>query len=144
MIGERVGHYQILEKLGSGGMGEVWLAEDIRLERRVVIKFLPYHAAQDEVKKARFIQEAKAAAKLSHSNIAQVFEIDEEEGRLYIVMEHVEGGSLSDRLNEAKGRSLPCRSSSLLSQLSGPVPYKWYRRQSGNRSRTAGAGIRTL
>jgi len=107
MKDQQVGHYKILEKLGSGGMGEVWLAEDTRLERKVALKFLPYFAAQDETEKARFIQEAKAAAKLSHANIAQVYEIGEEEGRLYIVMEYVSGGSLRDVLDEAKGKSLP-------------------------------------
>ncbi len=107
MIGDTVGHYKILEQLGAGGMGEVWLAEDTRLERKVAIKFLPHHAAQEEAEKARFIQEAKAAARLTHNNIAQVYEIGEEEGRLYIVMEYVSGGSLRDQLDEAKGRSLP-------------------------------------
>ncbi|MFC1629141.1 serine/threonine protein kinase [Gemmatimonadota bacterium] len=107
MKGKQVGHYQILEKLGAGGMGEVWLAEDTRLERKVALKFLPHHAAQEEAEKARFIQEAKAAARLTHNNIAQIYEIGEEEGRLYIVMEYVSGGSLRDQLDDAKGRSLP-------------------------------------
>jgi len=107
MIGERIGHYQVLEKLGSGGMGEVWLAEDTRLERRVALKFLPHFAAQDETEKARFIQEAKAAARLSHAHIAQIHEIDEDDGRLYIVMEYVAGGSLRDELDRSGGRSLP-------------------------------------
>ncbi|MFC1559147.1 protein kinase [Gemmatimonadota bacterium] len=107
MKDQQVGHYKILEKLGAGGMGEVWLAEDSRLDRKVALKFLPHFASQDENEKARFIQEAKAAARLSHANIAQVYEIDEEDGRLYIVMEYVPGGSLRDMLDEAKGKSLP-------------------------------------
>jgi len=107
MEGQQVGHYKIIKKLGSGGMGEVWLAEDTRLDRKVALKFLPHFAAQDETEKARFIQEAKAAAKLSHTNIAQVYEIGEEDGRLFIVMEYVSGGSLRDVLDEAKGKSLP-------------------------------------
>ena len=107
MEGTTVGHHKILEKLGSGGMGEVWLAEDTRLERQVALKFLPHYASQDEEEKARFFQEARAAARLKHQNIAQVYEIGEEDDRLYIVMEYVEGGSLRDRLEEAKGRSLP-------------------------------------
>ncbi|MFC1628000.1 serine/threonine protein kinase, partial [Gemmatimonadota bacterium] len=107
MKDQQVGHYKILRKLGAGGMGEVWLAEDTRLERKVAIKFLPHHAAQEEAEKARFVQEAKAAARLTHNNIAQVYEIGEEEDRLYIVMEYVSGGSLRDQLDEAKGRSLP-------------------------------------
>jgi len=107
MKDQQVGHYKILEKLGAGGMGEVWLAEDTRLDRKVALKFLPHFASQDENEKARFIQEAKAAARLSHANIAQIYEIDEEDGRLYIVMEYVSGGSLRDALDEAKGKSLP-------------------------------------
>jgi Tol biopolymer transport system component/predicted Ser/Thr protein kinase len=106
MIGRTISHYKIIDKLGEGGMGTVYKAEDTRLERLVALKFLPYFAAQDETEKARFIQEAKAAAKLSHANIAQVHEIGEEDGRLYIVMEYVPGGSLRDILDEAKGRSL--------------------------------------
>jgi len=107
MEGTQVGPYRILDKLGSGGMGEVWLAEDTRLDRMVALKFLPHFAAQDENEKARFVQEAKAAAKLSHAHIAQVYEIGEEDGRLYIVMEYVAGGSLRDRLDEAGGKPLP-------------------------------------
>jgi serine/threonine protein kinase len=102
-----VSHYQLIEKIGAGGMGEVWLAEDTYLERKVALKFLPYHVAQEETEKARFIQEAKAAARLSHSNIAQIYEIGEEEGRLFIVMEYVGGGSLRDKLARAGGRTLP-------------------------------------
>ncbi|MFC1559374.1 protein kinase, partial [Gemmatimonadota bacterium] len=90
-----------------GGMGEVWLAEDTRLDRKVALKFLPHFAAQDENEKARFSQEAKAAARLSHAHIAQVYEIGEEDSRLYIVMEYVSGGSLRDQLDEARGKSLP-------------------------------------
>ncbi|MFC1529596.1 serine/threonine protein kinase [Gemmatimonadota bacterium] len=107
MEGRIINQYRILEKLGSGGMGEVWLAEDTRLERKVALKFLPHHAAAEESEKARFMQEAKAAARLSHANIAQVFEIGEEAGRLYIVMEYINGGSLRDRLEQADKRSIP-------------------------------------
>ncbi|MFC1629175.1 protein kinase [Gemmatimonadota bacterium] len=102
-----VGPYRIIEQLGAGGMGEVWLAEDSRLDRKVAIKFLPYHAAHNEAERARFIQEAKAAARLTHPNIAQVHEINEEDGRFYIVMEYVESGSLRDHLDTAKGKCLP-------------------------------------
>ena len=88
-------------------MGQVFLAEDTRLERKVALKFLPHHAAQEDAEKARFIQEAKAAARLTHNNIAQVYEIGEEEGRLFIVMEYMGGGSLRDQLEQAKSKSLP-------------------------------------
>ncbi len=102
-----VSHYRLIEKIGAGGMGEVWLAEDLHLERKVALKFLPHHVAQEETDKARFIQEARTAARLSHANIAQVYEIGEEKGRLFIVMEYVNGGSLRDRLAQAEERSLP-------------------------------------
>jgi serine/threonine protein kinase len=104
---QQLGHYIIHRKLGAGGMGVVWLAEDTHLERKVAIKILPYVAAQYETEKARFIQEAKAAARLNHANIAQVYEISEEDGELYIVMEYLSGGSLRDRLADVKGRALP-------------------------------------
>ncbi len=106
MINKRIGPYQILKKLGSGGMGEVWLAEDTRLERQVALKFLPLQATQSEEEKARLVQEAKAAARLNHPNIAQVYEIGNDAGIPYIVMEYVAGGSLRDRLESARGRPL--------------------------------------
>ncbi len=107
MEGQTLGHYTIREKLGGGGMGEVWLAEDINLDRPAALKLLPYHATQNEADKARFIQEAKAAARLIHPNIAQVYEIGEDAGRLYIAMEFIDGGSLRDRLDDVQGRCLP-------------------------------------
>ncbi len=107
MKDQQIGHYKILEKLGAGGMGEVWLAEDTRLERKVALKFLPHFTAQDESEKARFYQEAKVAARLKHQNIAQVYEINETEDRIFIVMEYVEGGSLRDHLEGLKGRPIP-------------------------------------
>ncbi|MEW5795936.1 MAG: protein kinase [Candidatus Zixiibacteriota bacterium] len=92
--GTMVSHYRIVEKIGAGGMGEVYLADDTRLDRHVALKFLPPHLCQDEGCRARFIREAQAAAKLSHPNIVTVHEVSELHGRPYIVMEHVEGQSL--------------------------------------------------
>jgi Tol biopolymer transport system component/tRNA A-37 threonylcarbamoyl transferase component Bud32 len=107
MIGKTVSHYRIIELIGYGGMGEVWLAEDTRLERRVALKFLFHHAADDETHSERFLREARAAARLTHQNIAQVHEIGEADGRPFIVMEHVEGVSLRDRLLADPGHPPP-------------------------------------
>lgn len=96
MIGDIISHYKILEKLGSGGMGEVYLAEDTRLRRRVALKFLPSQYTSEPELKARFMREAQAAAALNHPNIITVHEVAEHEDKLYIAMEYVEGESLKD------------------------------------------------
>lgn len=88
-------------------MGEVWLAEDTSLERKVVLKFLSQHLLDTESVKARFLQEAKAVARLNHPNIAMVYEFGEVEERPFIVMEYIEGGSLRGRLDETEGEPLP-------------------------------------
>jgi serine/threonine protein kinase/Tfp pilus assembly protein PilF len=98
MIGQTVSHYRILEKLGEGGMGAVYLAEDLHLARRVAIKFL---TATDHHYRARFIREARAVSALSHTNIAMVHDYGETQtGQPFIVMEYVKGKSLSDLLDE--------------------------------------------
>jgi serine/threonine protein kinase/Tfp pilus assembly protein PilF len=91
-----VGHYRIVEKIGAGGMGEVYLAEDTELDRKVALKFLPPHLCQDEDCRKRFKREAQAAAKLSHPNIVTIHEVGEHQTRPYFVMEHIEGRSLRD------------------------------------------------
>jgi serine/threonine protein kinase/tetratricopeptide (TPR) repeat protein len=91
-----VGHYRIVEKIGAGGMGEVYLAEDTELDRKVALKFLPHHLCQDEDCRTRFKREAQAAAKLSHPNIIHVYEVSEYQGRPFFAMEHVEGRSLKE------------------------------------------------
>lgn len=98
MIGETVSHYRILSKLGEGGMGVVYEAEDTRLKRTVALKFLPPALTLDAPAKARFIQEAQAAAALDHPNICPVFEIGEADGRTYIAMPRLKGGSLKERI----------------------------------------------
>jgi serine/threonine protein kinase/tetratricopeptide (TPR) repeat protein len=96
MMGRAISHYRILDKLGEGGMGEVYLAEDSKLNRQVALKFLPTQLASDEQFKMRFKREAQAAATLNHPNIITVYEVSEHENRPYIAMEYVEGESLKD------------------------------------------------
>ncbi|MCG8607681.1 protein kinase, partial [bacterium] len=91
MIDKTILHYKILDKLGEGGMGVVYKAEDTKLERTVAIKFLPRHIASNEEERKRFEIEAKAAAALNHSNIATIHAIEEHDDEIFIVMEYIEG-----------------------------------------------------
>ena len=102
--GTMVSQYSILEKIGSGGMGEVYLALDTKLNRKVALKFLPTHLCQDEDCRARFKREAQAAAGLDHPNIAGIYEVGEYNGRPYYAMQVVEGQSLREVID---GKDLP-------------------------------------
>ena len=99
MIGREISHYKILERLGGGGMGVVYKAEDTKLKRLVALKFLPPEISDDPVAKARFIQEARAASALEHRNICNIHEIEEtEDGQLFIAMAYYKGDSLKQKL----------------------------------------------
>ena len=98
MIGETISHFQVIEKLGEGGMGVVYKARDLNLGRTVALKFLPHLSASSEVEKQRFHHEGRAASALNHPNITTIYEIQEANGQIFLAMEYVEGETLKQQL----------------------------------------------
>ena len=96
--GQKFGPYEIIEQIGAGGMGEVYLAEDTRLERKIALKILPPNVAEDEERMLRFVREAKSSSALNHPNIITIYEIGETDNTHFIAIEHIEGETLRERL----------------------------------------------
>jgi eukaryotic-like serine/threonine-protein kinase len=106
VLGTTLAHYRLIDRLGEGGMGEVFLVEDLQLHRRAALKLISPDLTRDETRRQRFLQEARLAASIDHPHIAAVHDIGEVDGRTYIAMEYVEGRSLRDLL---KGGALKPR-----------------------------------
>ncbi len=98
MIGQTIAHYAITAKIGQGGMGEVYLARDIRLGRRVALKVPKDGVASDDAGQASLLREAKTAAALNHPNVCTIYDVGEEAGQPYIAMEYVEGRTLKEAI----------------------------------------------
>src|SRR5256714_4378847 len=99
--GTKLGRYEIRAKIGEGGMGEVYLAQDMKLDRKVALKILPAEIAGDRNRMNRFVQEAKAASALNHPNIITIHEIDQTDSAHFIAMEFIDGNTLRERLSGA-------------------------------------------
>src|SRR5205823_3703000 len=99
-IGTKLGRYEIRAKIGAGGMGEVYLAQDTKLDRKVALKILPPEFCQDSERVARFLREAQAASALNHPNICTIHEINDDNDLPFIAMEYVEGEMLAEKIKD--------------------------------------------
>src|SRR5579862_7967420 len=106
MVGETISHYRVLDKIGGGGMGVIYEAEDLRLGRHVALKFVPENLLGDQKSLDRFEREARAASRMNHPNICIIHDIDNNNGHPFIVMERLEGESLKQRLQSGKAMEL--------------------------------------
>ena len=106
MIGTTISHYKIIEKLGEGGMGIVYKAQDLKLDRLVALKFLPHYLTTDLKEKERFYHEARSVSALSHTNVTTVYEIDEQNDQMFLAMEYVEGKTLKKLIEEGESLSI--------------------------------------
>jgi serine/threonine-protein kinase len=98
LVSQTISHYRIIRKLGAGGMGDVYLAQDSQLDRQIAIKILPERSISDEKARRRLVQEARAAAKLDHPNICAIHEVGEDSGNCYIAMQYIEGETLAEKI----------------------------------------------
>jgi serine/threonine protein kinase len=118
--GSRLDNYEIIRLLGAGGMGEVWLARDVRLERNVALKLLPADVTTDQTRVKRFEQEARAASGLNHPNVCTIHALGHAaDGRHFIAMEYVEGGTLRERRSVSNRQ---CRTAPITAPTAAPMP----------------------
>src|SRR5580658_8911450 len=101
VVGSNISHYRIIRKLGEGGMGVVYEAEDVKLERRVALKFLSPNRVVNDTSRQRFLREARSAAALNHPNICTIYDVDEADGQLFIAMEYCDGLPLRELIRQA-------------------------------------------
>src|SRR2546425_8736398 len=119
MVAQTISHYRIIHQLGAGGMGEVYLAQDTKLDRKVALKILPADVAVHQDRMRRFVQEAKAASALNHPNIITIYEIEQIDSINFIATEFIDGETLRERL----GASLGAHASSVLLSQRKAVDY---------------------